>query len=69
MEIIGFSRKGFLYVQHQSGHIFSVQTAHSESYMLNAFSSLFEFNTLEEMRAFVESPVEGDYIPDPNPEC
>jgi hypothetical protein len=65
MKIIGFSRKGFLYIQHKSGTIFASQLNHSESYMLNNFSSLFEFNTLEEMRAFVESPVEGDYANTP----
>lgn len=65
MKVIGFSRYGFLYVQHKSGHIFSIQVAHSESYMLNNFSSLFEFSTLEEMRAFVEAPVEGDYADTP----
>lgn len=55
MEIIGFSRHGFLYIQYKHpkmfGKIFSAQLNHSESYILEAFSNrLREFETLGEAK-------------------
>ena len=76
MYVVGFSRKGFLYIENQDYlYVFAVQVNHSESHMLETFRKLPEFDTLDEAKAYMHDlhvqslPVEGDYIPDPNPEC
>jgi hypothetical protein len=68
MKIIGFSRKGVIYIEHHlDARVFSTHVNHPEAYMLDNFSDLPEFDTMDE---FFEHYLEGDYThsPEKDPE-